>query len=58
MSNGDTKKPIYEPSKEIESPKYSYQDIDTRTYSVDCSGSAKDQPAAATLTSKSYLFGI
>jgi hypothetical protein len=40
MFSDDTKKPIYEPSPEIETPKYSYQDIDTRTYSVDCCASS------------------
>jgi hypothetical protein len=35
------KKTIYEPSSEIETPKYSYQDVDTRTYSVECGGSAE-----------------
>jgi hypothetical protein len=41
MFSDDRKKTIYEPSPEIETPKYSYQDIDTRTYSVDCCSRAE-----------------
>jgi hypothetical protein len=40
IMSSDPNKMNYEPSPEIETPKYSYQDIDSRTYSVDCCGSS------------------
>lgn len=45
MSDANDKKGIYERSEEIEMPKFSYQELDARTYSVDCCSPRKaDEP--------------